>query len=60
MLLLALILSSSIVSFSLLVLIDQLLFGIPWTIAVPRALLATILGYWIAFLVLYSLGKGKG
>ena len=60
MLMIALLVSSSLVSFSLLVLIDQMYFGIPWTIAAPRALIATILGHWIALLWLYRLSKGKG
>ena len=60
MLLLALTISSSIVSFSLLVLFDQLIFGTPWCIAAPRALLATVLGHWLVLLWLYFLHKGKG
>ena len=58
MLLLALTISSLIVSFGLLVLFDQL-FSVPWTIAAPRALIATVLGHWLGLLWLYFLHKGK-
>ena len=59
-LLLAFILSSSAINFSLLVLMDQLLFDVPWTIAAPRALIATVLAHWLFILWLYLLGRGKG
>lgn len=59
MFMLALILSSAVVSFSLIVLIEQLSLGVPWTIAAPEALIATVLGHWLVLLWLCHLGKGK-
>lgn len=54
---LALIVGNFIVSFSLLVLIDHLIFGIPWSAAVLEALIATILGHWLGLLWLHHLRK---
>lgn len=43
----AVMLSGSIVCVSLLVLINQLVFDLPWNVAVPSALIATVMGQWI-------------
>lgn len=53
-----LILSSSVVSFSSIVLVDYLIFRVAWSTAVIEALVATVLGHLLALLWLYWLGKG--
>jgi len=60
MFLLALLTTTSIVSFSLFILIDQLFFGVSWALAVPRALIATVLAHWLAWHWLDRSGRGKG
>ena len=59
-LVLTFILSSAAINFGLLVLIYQLRFDDPWTIAAFRALIATVLSHCLFFLWLCRRGEGKG
>jgi hypothetical protein len=58
MLLVALIVSSSVVSFSVIALIGHVTFGIAWSVVVPAALIVTALGHLLGLLWLHALGKG--